>query len=361
MADATPDSTADGALDAALDATPEGGCSSDSGLPTLGAPTFSLPDGSTVAEGSTITIAPPPGFPPDGVIFFTTDGTIPQCAGPGMSCTGQRYVAPIPVTAPLTTIFAVAAASCNLPSAAVHATYQVGPPNNGCDAGSVGGLGVNPASTTRAHPFVVSITGVSGVTACYRLDGNTPTCSAGVCTGSSYTYDAATAVAITPVSTDPISGKVTLTVIACDSCGDVSGTFSQTYQLKLAPPYLASTNADGVGLPGWDWSGTGAPQTSMTVPADAGAPYGPFSAQQVDSQPCTSPTICTGPANAVAKSICWSKGTSVTCGCADPLPVTASTPAMLPAAADVSPGDALSVIACGTPGYASSAVTTVQF
>jgi hypothetical protein len=166
--------------------------------------------------------------------------------------------------------------------------------------------------------------------------------------------------------TDPKTGKVTVNAIGCGPSGADAGASSvvtQVYQLALAPPYLASANADGAGQPGWDWSGKGTPNTSMTIPADAGAgPYGPFVAQQVGSLPCTSATSCTGAANTLAGSLCWSKAATVDCSCASPIPLTSAAPsATLPAAANVSPGDSLSVIACGVTGYAPSAVTTVKF
>ncbi len=160
---------------------------------------------------------------------------------------------------------------------------------------------------------------------------------------------------------------MTVTAIACGGLG--SSPVSQTFGLFLAPPYLASQNGAGAGLPGWGWSSDGGPLTTMTIPADAGAPYGPFVAQQVGAPPCTSSSACTGTPLPLADFLCWSTTGPATCGCPTPVPITTATPyATLPVLADVIPGGTLSVIACqsATPVNASgyyepSSVTTVQF
>jgi hypothetical protein len=162
---------------------------------------------------------------------------------------------------------------------------------------------------------------------------------------------------------------VTITAIMCEVGAGSSSPVSETYALILAPPYLASQNTMGAGLPGWDWSGTGKPLTTMSIPGDAGAPYGPFAAQQVGLPPCTGSSSCTAPGYALADFVCWSTTRPATCSCANPVPLTPAAPyATLPGSADVSPGGTLSVIACqaatpvNTTGfYGPSTVTTVKF
>lgn len=339
----------------------EGGCGVDS--IQVQSPSFSPPDGTTFCSpGGQVVIEPPPGVP--GVsIFYTTNGSVPWCPGPATNCTGTPYTGPVSIAdIGSTTLWAVAVSECLAPSPLASATYLV------ADCGTSGPPAPfpNPTSSTWTHPILVSIQSSPGATICYTLDGSTPTCTAtGTCSGTSRTYDPTKGIVVDGTVTDPVTqpptGKVTLEAIECDSSGDVSVVTTAQYQLVMAPPYLASTNADGEGQPGWNWSGDGGAAASMTLPADAGAPYGPFVAQQVGAQPCTSATACTGTANALADFLCWDKATTTSCSCASPIPLTAASPsATLPASADVSPGDSLSVVACAK-GYAASTVTTVQF
>jgi hypothetical protein len=329
----------------------QGGC--PEGGETLTVPTFTPPDGTSLQAGDSVTINPAADFPVGGTIYYTTNGTIPTHSS-------SVYVGPIQINFPLT-IFAIATppdgALCLDDSPAAHASYYISKPSQG-DACAVAWPPFQPTSQVATHPFTVTAGLCPGDTLCYRLDGNTPTCSKGACTGGSSTFDIQKGIAIDGTVTDPTTGKVTLTAIACDAQGDQTAVVTQVYQLVLAPPYLASTNPDGVGLPGV--GDGGAPVTTMTIPADAGLPYGPFVAQQIGSGPCNSAATCTGSQYGLADSICWSKGTSASCLCASGIPLTMATPyASLPAAADVSPGDTITVKACGQ-GYLSSA-TTVQF
>jgi hypothetical protein len=327
----------------------DSGC--DLGVP-LAAPTFTPPDGTSLQAGDQVTINPPAGFPGGAAIYFTTNGTIPTHSS-------SVYIGPIQVDAP-ETIFAMAGpvpGYCFADSPVVHASYTISKPSQ--DA-CVGSWPPFPPTPPMTRPFTVTTFLCPGDTLCYRYDGNTPTCSNGTCTGGSLTYDTTKGIPIGPTVTDPTTGKVTLTAVACDAQGDVSNVVTQVFQLVQAPPYLASANPDGAGLPGWDWSHSGLPVTTMAIPADAGAPYGPFVAQQVGSPPCTSATSCKGTPNAVADHLCWSKGPSTTCLCPNPIPLTSATPyATLPAAANVGPGDTLSIIACAQ-GYLNT-MTTVQF
>jgi hypothetical protein len=328
---------------------PETGLS-DVGCDLLAAPTFSPPSGSTAFV---VTIVPPPGFPTDGAIFYTLDGTNPTLSSP-------RYLAPIQIIVEVTTIRAVAyAPSCPM-SPIGAASYFPG----GSDAPPM----FSPDTTTQAHPFTVHLSDNPGATICYTLDGSTPTCNGGTCTGGTHTYNSANPITIDSTETNT-QGQVVVTAIACAIGLTNSAPASQTYTLQLSPPFLASASPDGAGLPGWDWGGAGQPVTTMAIPADAGAPYGPFVAQQVGDPPCTGAASCSGAANQLADYLCWAKGAPATCACATPLTLTPAAPSVtLPAAADVAKGDTLSVIACqnashaNAPGvYAPSVATTVQF
>jgi LysM repeat protein len=173
----------------------------------------------------------------------------------------------------------------------------------------------------------------------------------------------------------PIAVNATGTQVKAIACAPPtlhsSGEAATTYTLQLAQPFLASLDSKGTGQPGWGWSGSGLPNTTMTIPNGAKTPYGPFQAQQVEDLPCTGPTTCTGAPYQLADYLCWAQNAVAACGCAaaNQVPVTPSNPApSLPTTADVNPGDKLSVIACqstppvNAPGaFKASAVTTVQF
>jgi hypothetical protein len=357
--DAVPLDVATGtdAGDAAVDGAGDAGDSSADAEPQLGPVTFSPPAG-TVSAGSTVVMIPPVGFPADGSIFWTTDGTNPDH-------NSTVYGGPIQIVENV--MFRVIASAPGFEDSQVaSASYTVTEPDCGCGEPPV----FNPASETFLEPTLIALSSAAGATICYTLDGTTPTCTNGFCTGSTLTYNAATRIRIDATETRAVPpGTVTVTALACEAGTINTIAVSQTYTLALAAPYLASTNADGAGLPGWDWSGTGQPVTTMTVPGDAGAPYGPFAAQQLGLPPCTSATSCTTPGYPLADFLCWSRNATATCACASPLALTASAPsATLPASADVSPGDTLSVVACqasppaNAPGYyAPSGTTTVQF
>jgi hypothetical protein len=199
---------------------------------TLSAPTFTPPDGTIVNPGDSVTINPPSGFPSGGTIFFTTNGTIPNH-------NSSVYIGPIQITASPTTIFAIASAPGDCDSPSVHATYTI---NKG-EPPIVPSPVFNPTSQSQNNDFLVSLSTAPGDTICYRLDGNTPTCSNGTCTGGSQTYNGATQVSINGSVTDPTTGKVTVTAIACDAGGDVSGVVTQVYQLIVADPTMVNPQA----------------------------------------------------------------------------------------------------------------------
>jgi Chitobiase/beta-hexosaminidase C-terminal domain len=61
------------------------GSSSSGGLCSLGKPTFTPPGGTTFTGSGFIVINSPPEFPMDGVVFYTTDQTVPTHASKALS------------------------------------------------------------------------------------------------------------------------------------------------------------------------------------------------------------------------------------------------------------------------------------
>jgi hypothetical protein len=397
-------------------------------------------------------------LPPNGFIYYTTDGTNPNVNSPVFS-------GPIQVTQDVTFRSAAQAPGCPM-SNVVVASYVVAPGDYDGSPPPYAPVVFNPASSVSNNDLLVALSGVPGANICYTLDGTTPTCANGQCTGTSITYGAANRVAIRGDVTDLGTGQVTVMAIECEAGYASSAPAAEVYQLvvadptmtnpapgpavpwtpnsvhpliatatvdsntpvsiryttdgtspscttgtavandtlvpltsstkisaiacktgygrsalatfdyglQLAPPFLQSQAPDGLGAPGWDWAATWQPIATMTIPADAGAPYGPFLVRQVGDPPCTGtagaplPASCSGAPNALADYVCWSKGGPASCGCASPLALTPATPyAALPAPADVAPGDTLSVVACqksppvNATGVFAAASTTVTF
>jgi Chitobiase/beta-hexosaminidase C-terminal domain len=324
----------------------------------LAPPWFNPPAGQ-ISENTPVVIEAAPDRPSDAFIYYTTDGTRPTHASP-------VYVQPLTIDGPFETIRAMVGGVGYQDSPTVSATYTWPVPcaDGGCEVSTVPTF--EPSSGTQWHPITLTLSSapLTGVTICYTFDGTVPTCNTGACTGVSHTYE--NPITIDGTVTGP-SGTVRVNALEC-AAGYLNGIdMSQVYTLQLAPPYVASSNADGAGLPGWSWTDGGAPATTMTIPGDAGVPYGPFTASQVGDTPCTGPATCTGAPDQLADFLCWSKNATATCSCASPLPITPASPA--PAVpADVTPGDTLSVIACvsspsgnGAAGYLDSTPTTVQF
>jgi hypothetical protein len=57
--------------------------------------------------------------------------------------------------------------------------------------------------------------------------------------------DGGDAVSIDGSVTDPTTGRVTITAIACDNCGDVSNVVTQVYQLIVADPVITMQATPG--------------------------------------------------------------------------------------------------------------------
>ena len=190
-------------------------------------PTFS-PDSGTVDPG-TVTITDP-GLPSNGVILYTTNGTNPIQGS-------LTYTGPIAITQTTTIRAAGFAPSCAESDVAV-ATYTAGGPP---DAGSLASVTFSPTSQKADNDFPLTLTAAAGATICYSLDGSTPTCSGGACSGTSATYVAADQITIDGTVTDPsgsTQGQVTVTAIACAVGSANSPPKAQVYTLKVATPQI---------------------------------------------------------------------------------------------------------------------------
>jgi hypothetical protein len=322
---------------------------------TLAPPIFNPPGPTAVIpQSSAIFLTPSAGSPAGTEIFYTVNGPFPTpqtlYAGPISLLEGGN-------------VAAIETAPGYLDSPVASVDYLPGP--TACDS---------PPPTFDRSPGPLYVPSALGVIesppaiVCYTKSAGTapvaPTCNLQAeCTGSASTYSDSR-ISVLPADADPLTGLVTVSATGClPGCGAI-GQVSETFVFTLVPPFLTSANPAGEGLPGSSNGDAGIPvaNTSMTIPADAGLPYGPFVGQPVAQQLGLYPLP-------LADFLCWSKAAPATCACASPLPLTTAAPSVtLPAAADVNPGDTLSVIACdGSPPmnasgyYAPSAVTTVQF
>jgi hypothetical protein len=208
----------------------------DTGLPDthveqqLASPSFT-PAGpaATVQSGQTVTINPPSGLPMGGQLYYTTGGNVPT------PTTGTLYVGPIQVTN-AETINAIAHDPANNFSDSLPASIvlTISLPEGGLSVPTF-----NPPSESQNNDFLVSLSTNAGGTICFTLDGTTPTCSAaGVCTGTSKTYDSAGRVSINGTVTDANTGDVTVTAIACEAGLNASPSASQVYSLVVADPTM---------------------------------------------------------------------------------------------------------------------------
>ncbi|MGH7295685.1 MAG: chitobiase/beta-hexosaminidase C-terminal domain-containing protein [Polyangiaceae bacterium] len=195
-------------IEAGVDATPE----AEAAPPQCPAPTFAPASGAVDPGNVTITDT---GLPANGFIFYTTDGTNPNQNSP-------VYAGPIQVSASETIRAAAIAPTCSESNVSV-ATYTVTP----FDGGGLPAPTLNPSSQISDNDFLVSLSDTGGATICFTLDGTTPTCTNGACTGTSQTYNAASRVSVNGTVTGqsgPTQGKVTLTAIACEAGFINSGT-----------------------------------------------------------------------------------------------------------------------------------------
>ncbi len=222
--------TADGGVDSASnhDAGPADTGTADTSTSdgTTGecpAPTFSPSTGT--ADPGTVAITDT-SLPAGGHIYFTTDGTNPTQSS-------TVYSGPIQVTQNTTFLAAALAPSCT-ESAVVAASYTVMQSDGGPEAP----VTFTPPSETQPNDFLVTLSAGAGATICYTLDGSTPTCTNGTCTGTASTYSSTSRVPIDGSVTNAATGQVTVTAIACEAGFSNTASLSQIYTLQADPPTL---------------------------------------------------------------------------------------------------------------------------
>ena len=287
---------------------PEGDC------PGMPAPTFDPPSGSV--NPVSVQILDPSVTSAGGLIFYTNDGTNPTQSSP-------VYSGPIEVLG-ATTLRAVAVVKGCVSEVGV-ATYVV-------EVADCCGLEpfpptLTPSSKMSDNDFLVAAqesTG-PGATICYTLDGTTPTCNGGACTGVSQTYNAATLIAINGSVTNTSTGQVTLTAIACEAGYASSSEVTLVYTLQADPPAMSNP----------------APSTSLA--ADAGTVTPTIQSQTVDSLQ---------PANAVSIHTSTDPQVAPTCS---------SSPSLANGGTVIVSGTtSVQAITCKA-GYLPSAVTTFDY
>jgi hypothetical protein len=239
-----------GSLSDAGDSGPATGTDAEAGSPlpdsgettpppqACASPVFAPPPG-TFASSTAVTITAGAG----DEIFYLTNGMVPTAA------TGTLYISGSPVniaTVGSTTLVAIATGTNCTPSAPTSGIYKItAPPPGTCNA---------PAPSVAAGAYnndfklgltVGSNAGCMTPTVCYTLDGSPPSCAAGVCSGTSKTYDGVAQVSIDGTVTNPSTGTVTVNAIACES-GATDGTLAAgaKYTLQVATPTLNSPAAD---------------------------------------------------------------------------------------------------------------------
>jgi hypothetical protein len=113
-------------------------------------------------------------------------------------------------------------------------TYTITVPEGGVAAPTP----TSPAGTYFNDFSLGLTTGTAGATICFTLDGSKPKCTAGVCEGSSQTYNAQSQIKIDGSVTDPTTGIVKVNALAC-LAGDADGVLPESsYTLQVATPTL---------------------------------------------------------------------------------------------------------------------------
>jgi hypothetical protein len=200
--------------------------------PTAATPVFMpMPGTFPMAQNVTITCATM-----NSTIYYTTNMTQPGPANPASLVYSMPIAVTNATTMPVTTtIRAVCVANGYQDSAIAVGAYTINPP----PPGTLPTPTPNPVAGTLNNDFRLSLTDTPGATICYTLDGSMPSCSAGVCGGTSKTYDASAQIAIDGTVTNAATGQVTVQAIACEVGFTTSmPALTQTYTLQVASPQL---------------------------------------------------------------------------------------------------------------------------
>jgi hypothetical protein len=195
-------------------------------MATVATPTCTPPAG-MYASAQSVTIATTTA---GATVYYTIDGTAP-------STSSKIFSFPIVIGSGMTSVHAIATAPGFAPSLVAQCNYTITIPPP--DGGTVVAPTPSPAAGIYNNDFHVGLTTpTAGATICYTLDGSTPTCTAGVCQGTSKTYDASSQVAINGTVTDPTTGKVTVNALACLAGSMDASMPASMYELQVAQPTL---------------------------------------------------------------------------------------------------------------------------
>ena len=213
--------------------SPDTGIIIDSGTPD----TFVLPACPTPVLAPTPPAADPgdvtitdPGLASTASIYYTTDLTNPTTSSP-------VYSGPIQISQN-TTIRAMAQGPTCAESPVVSGVYTVTP----FDGGGLPPVTFETLSSVAHNDFLLGLSdspAPGSPTICYTEDTTVPTCTAGACTGTSQTYQAANRVPINGTVTDVTTGQVTVHAIACEAGYANSADQFQVYTLQSADPTVA--------------------------------------------------------------------------------------------------------------------------
>ena len=231
-------------------------------------PTFAPPAGTYTSAQSVVISSTTAG----ATIYYTTDGTNPNK-------NSVVYSSPIAVSQSATI-----RAMCDAPgftdSTVGVAIYDINIP-----AGQVEPPVFNPAAGTQNNDYLLSLTSATpAANICFTLDGSTPVCTNGVCQGTAQTYNAQTQVPINGNITNPSTGEVTVTAVACKPAMTNGTAPAQKYTLQVATPAL---NGPAPGTWGYD-------PTNMTLmPLLSSATTGAVTARYT-SPPASAPSCTSG-------------------------------------------------------------------
>jgi hypothetical protein len=199
--------------------------------PACATPSFSPMAGMvTLGTNVVISAANLPAYPA-GLIFFTTDGTLPTHSSP-VYTGGTTGVQLSKLGNETIQAIAYAQGVCS-DSMLGSAMYTVTMPTGTGPTTPI----FNPqGAQTFSNAQNVTIDSSNETAICYTLDGTMPACSAsGACAkGQTYTTGG-TGVSIPPSGSPSATGSYTLSAIAC-AAGAMSTVETQTYTLKAAQP-----------------------------------------------------------------------------------------------------------------------------